>query len=123
MDIKRFQELSQRTMPTIGSQVNVEGDEVTMTKHLITANYAMGLAGEAGEVTDLIKKSVFHGHSLDKQEAEKEIGDVMHYVAGLATLLGLDMETILDKNIKKLQKRFPNGFNSADSVKRADVSN
>ncbi|OMQ07520.1 hypothetical protein BXO87_02180 [Bacillus sp. GZB] len=110
-------------MPSIGSQVKVGGDVVTMTKPLITANYAMGLAGEAGEVTDLFKKSVFHGHPLDKQEAEKEIGDVMHYVVGLATLLGLDMETILDKNIEKLQKRFPNGFNSADSVKRADVSN
>ncbi|MCZ4246934.1 nucleoside triphosphate pyrophosphohydrolase family protein [Bacillus amyloliquefaciens] len=123
MDIKKFQELSLRTMPSIGSQVKVGGDVVTMTKPLITANYAMGLAGEAGEVTDLFKKSVFHGHPLDKQEAEKEIGDVMHYVVGLATLLGLDMETILDKNIEKLQKRFPNGFNSADSVKRADVSN
>lgn len=121
MNIKEFQELSKRTMPKVGTQVNVDGEIITMTKPLIVANYAMGLVGEAGEVTDLLKKNVFHGHPLNREEVEKEIGDFMHYAAGLATLFDLDMEAILEKNIEKLKTRYPNGFNSEDSIKRVDT--
>lgn len=123
MNIKEFQELSKRTMPKVGSQVNVDGDILIMSRPLIVANYAMGLTGEAGEVTDLLKKNVFHGHALNREEVEKEIGDFMHYAVGLATLFNLDMEVILEKNIKKLKERYPNGFNQADSIMRRDMNN
>lgn len=122
MEIREFQELSKRTMPQLDSQINADGDVVTMSKPLILANYALGLTGEGGEVADVIKKHVFHGHLLDKEAVKKELGDILHYVAGIATLLELNMESVLEGNIEKLKKRFPNGFSSADSIRRADVN-
>lgn len=122
MEIREFQVLSKRTMPQLDSQINTDGDVVTMSKPLILANYALGLAGEGGEVADVIKKHVFHGHPLDKEAVKKELGDILHYVAGVATLLELNMESVLEGNIEKLKKRFPNGFSSADSIRRADVN-
>jgi len=113
MYLNRFQELSKRTMP----KPNEKGEYSFRDM----ANYAMGLAGEAGETTDLIKKHLFHAHPLDKDEVKKELGDVMHYVAGLATMFGLSFDEITDANIEKLKKRYPNGFNFIDSMKRVDI--
>ena len=49
---------------------------------------------------------------------EEEIRDIMFYICNLATLLELNMETILEKNIKKLAKRYPKGFKSEKSINR-----
>lgn len=121
MNIEKFQELSKRTMPnqvpTSLSGGNVD-QSLTVTS---LANYALGLSGESGEVVDLIKKHVFHGHSLDKDKIVKELGDVMHYVAGIATLLEIELPEVLEGNIDKLIKRFPEGFSEAASIARVDT--
>lgn len=82
---------------------------------------AIGLAGEAGEVVDSIKKSIFHQQGINLTELSKELGDVLWYVAALCTTLGLDMSEVMEKNIKKLEARYPNGYNPADSVARVDT--
>lgn len=81
----------------------------------------MGIAGEAGEVAELLKKHLGHGHALDVGRLSKELGDVLWYVAALATLHGLSLDDIACWNIAKLRERFPNGFSSADSIARKDV--
>lgn len=83
---------------------------------------AVGLAGEAGEVVDNIKKAIFHQHGLNQTELAKEIGDVLWYVAGLCTTLGIDMGQVMQENIDKLLKRYPNGYNPGDSKNRIDAS-
>ena len=80
----------------------------------------LGLVGEAGEVADTIKKGVFHGHGIDKEKIEAELGDVLWYVAGICSNLGLSMSDVMQRNIEKLKIRYPDGFNSDDSKKRAD---
>jgi NTP pyrophosphatase (non-canonical NTP hydrolase) len=85
------------------------------------ANFAMGVCGEAGEVSELLKKHLFHGHPLDRNELEKELGDIMFYVAGLCTLYDLKLSDVCTKNHEKLLKRYPEGFKHIDSVKRVDV--
>ena len=52
------------------------------------ANAGLGLSGEAGEATDIIKKHLFHGHELEKEHLAKELGDVMWYIALVATIIG-----------------------------------
>lgn len=84
------------------------------------ANYALGIAGEAGEVADLIKKVVFHGHEMDKEKVKKELGDVMWYLSQIARLAGLTLEEVATANIEKLYKRYPNGFSSEASINRLD---
>lgn len=81
---------------------------------------AMGLNGEAGEVVDLLKKFVFHGHKFDKEGLVKELGDVLWYVALICDSLGIPMEEVMEKNIKKLKERYPEGFTEKASINRKD---
>lgn len=81
-------------------------------------NGVMGLNGEAGEAIDLVKKHLFHGHELDKEHLAKELGDVAWYLAVTAHAIGYDLETILQMNVDKLRKRYPNGFEAERSINR-----
>ncbi len=82
---------------------------------------AIGLAGEAGEVNEDVKKGILHRHGLDEQRLAKELGDCMWYIAALCTIIGVDMGDIMQDNIDKLKKRYPEGFTSEDSQKRIDT--
>ena len=86
--------------------------------HLL--NGALGLAGEAGEFADLVKKCCFQGHNLDAEHAAKELGDICWYIAEAATAIGYDLETIMQMNIDKLRKRYPDGFSAERSQHRAE---
>jgi NTP pyrophosphatase (non-canonical NTP hydrolase) len=85
------------------------------------ANFGMGISGEAGEVTDMLKKVVFHGHALDSEKLAKELGDVLWYTASLANTAGLSLEEIAEKNIAKLRARYPEGFDTERSIKRKEA--
>lgn len=112
MKLNDFQNLSKRTLPK---------RESLEEKNMALANYSIGLAGESGEAIDHVKKFVFHGHELNVEEVKKELGDVLHYLAGIATMCDLTLEEIATENITKLQKRFPKGFSKEASVNRLDV--
>lgn len=84
------------------------------------ANCAMGLSGEAGECTDIIKKHLFHGHELNVEHLAKELGDVAWYLAVCAHIIGYDLETVLQMNVDKLRKRYPDGFSEEKSINRKE---
>lgn len=79
-------------------------------------NAALGLSGEAGEVSDIIKKHAFHGTGLQETELRKELGDVLWYVAQACDALGVQMKTIMQENIDKLAKRWPEKFKKGDEA-------
>lgn len=79
---------------------------------------AIGLAGEAGEVVDNIKKAIFHRHGLNQGQLQKELGDVAWYLAGLCTKLGFSLEDVMRQNIDKLMERYPDGYSSEASINR-----
>jgi len=81
-------------------------------------NFALGIAGEAGEVADYIKKVLYHGHPMDKDKLCKELGDVLWYVATLADTAGLTLQEVAKVNIAKLMKRYPDGFDKEKSINR-----
>lgn len=89
-----------------------------LTKKEILVNSVMGLNGEAGEAIDIVKKHLFHGHELNKEELIKELGDVAWYLAEAAYALDIDLETVLKLNIEKLKKRYPEGFSKENSINR-----
>ena len=84
----------------------------------ILINGVMGLCGESGEAIDIVKKHLAQGHELDKEYLAKELGDIAWYLAETATAIGYDLEDILQMNIDKLKKRYPNGFTTSDSINR-----
>lgn len=73
----------------------------------------LGLAGETGEVVEKIKRILRDKElKIDKatrQELAKEMGDVLWYLAQLATELGLSLDEIASQNIKKLSSRQKRG--------------
>lgn len=83
-------------------------------------NCALGLTGEAGEFADMVKKKVFHGHTLDKEKAIKEVSDVLWYCAVASYVLGYTLDEVMQINIDKLMVRYPNGFDTAHSIARID---
>jgi NTP pyrophosphatase (non-canonical NTP hydrolase) len=83
-------------------------------------NAVLGLAGEAGEIADAWKKHVYHGHGLDAGEMVNELGDVLWYVTLFADALGVPLGRIMERNIEKLAKRYPDGFSTEASINRGD---
>lgn len=81
----------------------------------------LGLGGEAGEVLDHLKKAICHQHGMDRRKLTEELGDLMWYVAGICTLIGVPLDDVLAHNVAKLQLRYPNGYNSSDSKARVDT--
>lgn len=81
-------------------------------------NGALGLTGESGEVADMLKKHCYQGHALDTEHVAKELGDIAWYIAFTADALGYDLETILQMNVDKLRKRYPDGFSEERSIHR-----
>lgn len=69
----------------------------------LIANFALGLAGESGEVADLIKKHLYHGDDLDREKFVKEMGDVLFYWFALLQQFSILPEEVMHQNIEKLQ--------------------
>ncbi|MFA5086090.1 MAG: nucleoside triphosphate pyrophosphohydrolase family protein [Candidatus Paceibacterota bacterium] len=73
----------------------------------------LGLAGEAGEVAEKVKKVLRDGNGIvsdeKREEIKKELGDVLWYLANLSTELKIPFEEVASKNIEKLQSRQQRG--------------
>jgi len=79
---------------------------------------ALGLAGEAGEYANLVKKFTAHGHAVNTNAMVDELGDVLWYVAEAATSCGLNLGEIASQNVTKLRARYPEGFDEERSRNR-----
>ena len=108
MNFNDYQHYSKRTM-------NIRVDTI-----LNISNFSMGLAGEAGDVVDYLKKVYFHGHEIDKEKLKLELGDVLWYISNLALLHEINLNDVARSNIEKLEKRYPSGFNQKQSIEREE---
>ena len=83
---------------------------------------ALGLAGEAGEVAEHAKKAIRDDAATVSGERRaamaKELGDVLWYVAQLASELDLDLDTIAEENLEKLFSRQRRGVLSGNGDDR-----
>lgn len=83
----------------------------------------MGVAAEAGEVCDILKKWLGHGHQRDLDKLKSEAGDVLWYVADICSQVGLSMDDVADYNVNvKLAKRYKDGFSHKASRERPQES-
>ncbi|MGA0120915.1 MAG: nucleoside triphosphate pyrophosphohydrolase family protein [Methylophilaceae bacterium] len=115
-------EESRLKFPFRASLDRMEDQFGTPPQRLITA--ALGLSAEAGEFGDLVKKCLFQGKELNKENRElmiKELGDVMWYLSQGCMALGVTIDEVLWANIDKLEKRYPNGFEVSRSENRSKV--
>ncbi len=85
-------------------------------------NGVMGLNGEAGECIDIMKKHVFQGHELDREHLIEELGDVAWYLAVSCEAVGVTLGEVMQRNVDKLKKRYPDGFDKSRSIKREETN-
>lgn len=98
-----FDEYQKQALTT--AHVSPDNKHTLMEKTI----WAMGVAGEAGEVVEKWKKIVAYKEGKisdeDLEELKKELGDVIWYVAVLADSLGLSLEEVMQLNVNKLSDR------------------
>lgn len=106
MDFASYEAAASRTAPGASS----------LRETLLLAG--LGLSGEAGEVADHIKKMAFHGHELESDRIAEELGDILWYAALAARAVGTTLDDVATRNIRKLERRYPDGFSSERSRQR-----
>jgi NTP pyrophosphatase (non-canonical NTP hydrolase) len=95
------------------------------TERLLTA--AVGMSAEAGEFTEVVKKIVFQGKSVNEENLfhlKRELGDIMWYVAQACIGLNISLDEVLAMNVEKLSARYPEGtfdVHFSENRKEGDV--
>lgn len=94
-DFDTYQEEVEKLMVTTGLQRLMEN--------------SLGLVGETGEIAEKLKKHIRDGRELDRSDMEKELGDALFYLAGLAGYFGFSLGSVASTNLKKLHDRKKRG--------------
>ena len=82
----------------------------------VKANLCMGLLVEAGELIDLMKKHLYHGHELKRDKVKEELGDILWYTSCLCEVNGLSLDDVAEANARKLEARYPEEFSEERST-------
>ncbi len=102
MNLKEYQEACKRTAKKFKN------------KEIAIATFGLGIAGEAGDVASCIKKTFAHGNNQTTGIREN-LGDTLWYAAMICNFFGWNFEEILEENVEKLKKRYPEGFTIEDA--------
>ncbi|MBP5214961.1 MAG: nucleoside triphosphate pyrophosphohydrolase family protein [Alphaproteobacteria bacterium] len=127
MEVKEYFENYTRFVDSVTSESSrndtLYAERMKQLSKLLNGNYARldhavtGLAGESGEVADLWKKVKFMSLEYNDETKDKfikELGDVCWYLFQTAYALNIPVNEIIDENIRKLQKRHPEGHFSPE---------
>lgn len=111
MNLKEYKKLS-----AISESPSFSDD----TLKISTLHGIIGISTEAGELLDVVKKAMFYDRSPDLENVREEIGDLMWYIMCILRSENWDLEDIMEENITKLKKRYPNQFTTEHSKLRLD---
>jgi NTP pyrophosphatase (non-canonical NTP hydrolase) len=115
MDANTYQNLALRTESAEAPLRGFFGDSNNNNRLL---HAGIGMATEAAEFIDPIKKFLFYNKPIDKTNLKEEIGDLLWYVAIACSALGTTVEEEMERNITKLAKRYPEKFTSEAAINR-----
>jgi NTP pyrophosphatase (non-canonical NTP hydrolase) len=115
MDTNKYLELSDRTCKHIAAEGIVIPPQMYDLLHA-----TLGISGEAGELLDAVKKSFIYNKPLDFENAKEELGDLLWYMALACRTLDVSFEELMQMNIDKLTKRYPEKYTDEDAIARAD---
>lgn len=112
------------THPELVSALAKPGQDIVATltpEDAHALHMAVGVAGEAGELLDAVKKAAIYRKPLDRENVIEELGDLEFYMEGLRQGLGISREETIAHNIAKLSKRYSSGsYSDKHAQERAD---
>lgn len=108
-----YQKLAERTEADPAKLLQLTSVKVVRLLHA-----GAGLATEAGEFWDIVKRHVFYGQPLDEAHLAEELGDLLWYVALACNALDKDLGAVMAANIRKLQARFLEKFDAEQAANR-----
>lgn len=114
MNADQYQDQALRTespAKDVGISINEE-------KLIRLFHAGLGLATEAGEFLDPIKKKLFYNKPIDYENMKEEISDCLWYCAIACDALGTTISELMEANIRKLRARYPDRFTGYDAVNR-----
>lgn len=115
MDTNKYLELSDRTCKHIAAEGVVILPEMYDLLHA-----TLGISGESGELLDAVKKSFIYNKPLDIVNAKEELGDLLWYIALACRTLNVSFEELMQMNIDKLTKRYPEKYTDEHASARLD---
>lgn len=74
----------------------------------------------SGEISEQVKKFIYHRHELNLSKMKLALKMLIQNLIELAKFYDSSLEQICEMNIDKLRMRYPESFNSEDSIKRVD---
>lgn len=100
MNFRDYQQLAQKTDQVPFSRFRNDKSDMIVP--------LLGLAGEAGELLSEYKKHLRDGDSyiIFKERVSEELGDLLWYIANVASKFNLNLEEVAKKNIKKVNSRW-----------------
>lgn len=110
---------SKKFLAFIDSTSKLEAQDNINVPRVMTS--AIGMLAESGEFTEVLKKMVFQGKEFNEENRfhmKRELGDILWYWIQGCIALGYTPDEVMDENIKKLEARYPNGFEVARSETR-----
>jgi NTP pyrophosphatase (non-canonical NTP hydrolase) len=112
-------------MDKLQGNTSVQGEDRTeemQVARLLTS--VIGMMAESGEFAEVVKKKIFQADTQFTEDEifhmKRELGDVLWYWVQGCTALGFTPHEVMEENIKKLEKRYPNGFEVVRSEVRAE---
>ena len=80
----------------------------------------MGLSGEVGELTEIMKKVYFYKKPLDRDHMIEELGDILHYFFMFLNTSNVTLDEVIESNTKKISARYHTNVSRAEAIARAD---
>jgi NTP pyrophosphatase (non-canonical NTP hydrolase) len=115
MDSKKYLSDSART---VSDNYHEIAGRMSGNKEIDLLHAALGLQTESAEFSDMLKKAIFYGKSIDQVNLKEEIGDLLWYAALALRALNTDFETVMERNIEKLKARYPQKFTEENAIVR-----
>jgi len=81
----------------------------------------MGIANESGELMEIVKKDCFYtDYAADIPHIMEELGDLLFFIQMIAGGLNATLQDLIKENMRKLNRRYKDGFTKEEAVNRAD---
>ena len=119
MKPNEYQALAQRTeCDQDKSRLRMGGIGTSLNLPIRLNHAVIGAMGEIGELAGAVERWIYYGQRLDLPNIKEELGDALWYIALACNAVGIELEDVMEANIRKLRVRYPEKYNDERAAVR-----